>query len=326
MTPSPGALATAVPRPPRWRAAVQLALAAAGVAVIVYFVATVDVARLGGELARVAPWLPVLLALEGARIAVETAGTRALYADAVRLPWRAALRAHVVGYGLAFYMPAGRAAAEAVKAVMLAPRSTPARAAAVAAANQALALLGLAIAALVCALGARALDAPQLVASLLVVAAVTGGLGAGVRVATLRMRGGWVRRFAPRIATVVDDARAEIPRWLPLAPLAAFLASRALQLAGIAVLLGALAAQVTLAGALAANGVGLVGASLGDLVPGQLGATDATFSISAGLVGLTPEAALAIALAVHAVQLAWLAIALVMELIIRARGGARDAS
>jgi hypothetical protein len=317
----PAPLDSAIRRPGRWRVAVQVALAVGGVAVIAYFLHTVEPALVRRAIGRLAAWIPVLLALEGARIAVEAAGTRALYGlGRERLPTGLLVRSHVVGYGLAFYMPAGRAAAEAVKATMLARCATPARAAAVAAANQSMALLGLAIAAVVCAAGASAIGAPELVASLLVVAAVTGGLGVAVRVATLRLRGGWVRRFAPKIATLVDDARGEVPRWVPLPALAAFLASRVLQLAGIAVLLYALAGEPTLAGALAADGVGLVGASIGDLVPGQLGATDATFSVSAGLVGLSPEAALSIALVIHLVQMAWLGIALVMELVIRVRG------
>lgn len=312
--------APALRRPGRGRVAAQVALAAGGVGAIAYFLHVSELALVGRALARLAAWLPLLMAIEGARIAIEALGTGALYGlPRARLPLLRLLRAHVVGYGLAFYMPAGRAAAEAVKAAMLARCATPARAAAVAAANQSLALLGLAIAAAACALGAAALGAAELVASLLIVAAITGGLGAAIRIATLRMRGGWIRRFAPRIAAVVDDARAEIPRWIPPAPLAAFLASRALQLAGIAALLYALAGEASLAGALAANGVGLVGASLGDLVPGQLGATDATFSMAAGTLGLTPEAALSIALIVHLVQMAWLGIALAMELAIRVR-------
>ncbi len=209
----------AIRRPGRGRVAAQVALAAGGVAVIAYFLHASDAASVGRALAELAAWIPLLVALEGARIAVEAAGTGSLYGlPRARLPWRLLLRSHVVGYGLAFYMPAGRVAAEAVKAVMLAPRATPARAAAVAAANQSLALLGLAIAAAVCALGAAAIRAPELVASLLAVAAVAGGLGAVVRIATLRMRGGRVQRFAPRIAALVDEARGEVPRRIPPLP------------------------------------------------------------------------------------------------------------
>jgi uncharacterized membrane protein YbhN (UPF0104 family) len=232
------------------------------------------------------------------------------------------VRAHVIGYSLAFYMPAGRAAAEAVKASLLARWSTAARAAAVAAANQSLALLGLAIAALACLIGAATLPGTErLVASLAVVAAITGALGLAIRLATLRMRGGWVRRFAPKIANLVDDARGEVPRLLPALPLAMFLVNRALQLGSIALLLYAVGGAVSVATVLAAGGVNLVGASLGDMVPGQLGTTDATFSVSAALVGLTPEAAISIALVIHILQMTWMAIGLEIEAALRLAGG-----
>lgn len=301
----------------RGRFALSIVLAIAGVAVIAYFLHTTRLADVRDALGRLAVWIPLLIALEGARIAVEAAGTRALY-QPYELPIGLLLRSHVIGYSLAFYMPAGRASAEAVKAAMLAKCATPARAAAVAAANQSLALLGLAIAAIACLVGAALIPATsRLVASLAVVAAVTGALAIVIRVATLRMRGGWLLRFAPKIATIVDDARCEVPRWLPLFPLAMFVVNRGLQLVSIAILLHALSGDVTLVSTLAVGGVNLVGASLGDMVPGQLGATDATFSVSARLVGLTTAAALSIALMIHIIQMTWMAIGIVTELGLR---------
>jgi hypothetical protein len=314
-----GELDAAIQRPPRWRIAVSLVLALGGVAVIAYFLYTTRLADVQHALGQLLAWIPLLLAIEGGRILVESAGTRLLYGlPRDQLPTSLLVRSHVVGYGLAFYMPAGRAAAETVKATMLAKCSTPARAAAVAAANQSLALLGLAVAAIVCAIGAAMTEGSSaLVGPLVIVAGVTGGLGVVIRVATLRLRGKVVRRFAPKIATLVDEVRGEIPHWFPVAPFAMFLASRALQLLGIAVVVYAIVGDVSAVGALAANGVGLVGASLGDLVPGQLGATDATFAVSAGTVGLTREAAISIALVIHLVQMSWLGIALLMELALR---------
>lgn len=308
--------ADGVTRPRRWRIALSIALGGAGVALIAYFLHRTDLGEVAAALARLAAWLPVLLAIEGLRIGVEAAGTRSLYRLGRRqLPTGALLRAHVIGYSLAFYMPAGRAAAETVKATLLARWSTAARAAAVAAANQSLALLGLALAALACLAGAATLPGTEnLVAALGVVAAVTGGLGVAIRFATLRIRGRWVRRFAPRLARIVDDARTEVPRFVPALPLALFLVNRALQLVSIAVLLHAVGGAVSPAAVLAAGGVNLVGASLGDMVPGQLGTTDATFSVSAGLLGLTPEAAISIALTIHVIQMTWMAIGLAIEI------------
>jgi Lysylphosphatidylglycerol synthase TM region len=304
----------------RWRIALSILLGAGGIAVIAYFLHATRLDDVRDALEQLAAWIPVLLVVEGARIVVEMAGTRALYAPH-RLPMGLLLRSHVIGYSLAFYMPAGRATAETVKAAMLVRCATPARAAAVAAANQSLALLGMSAAAFACMIGAACVDgSARLVASVGAVGALTGGLGLTIRFATLRLDAGWLRRFAPKAATVVGDARAEIPRWFPAFPLAMFLANRALQLLSIAILLHVLAGHVTVISTLVAGAVNLVGASLGDMVPGQLGATDATFSVSAGLVGLTPSAAISIALVIHIVQMTWMAIGLVAELAVRVTG------
>lgn len=303
----------------RWRLALSIALGGGGIAVIAYFLHRANLHAVGVVLAHVAPWLPVLLAIEGARIATEAVGTRSLYAlPREHLPTGALLRAHVIGYSIAFYMPAGRAAAEAVKAALLARYATPVRAAAVAAANQSLALVGLAAAALVCLAGAATQPGTErLVGGLAIVAAVTGGLGIAMRIATLRMRGRWVHRFAPRAARFMDGTRDEIRQLVPALPMATFLASRALQLAAFAVLLHAVGGVVTVPAVLIAGGINLVGASLGDMVPGQLGATDATFAVWSRLLGLTPAAAIAIAVTMHIIQLTWMGIGLAIEIALR---------
>jgi uncharacterized membrane protein YbhN (UPF0104 family) len=306
-------------RPKPWRVALSIALGGGGIGVIAYFLHDTDLDQVVAVLAGLAAWLPLLLAIEGLRIGVEAIGTRALYKHP--LPTGALIRAHVIGYSLAFYMPAGRAAAETVKATLLAKHSTVARATAVAAANQSLALLGLAIAALACLVAAATLPGTdKLVASLAVVAASTGTIGIVLRLATLRMRGRWVQRFAPKLVRVVEDARTEVPVFLPALTMAMFLVNRTLQLVAIAVLLHAVGGTVSVATVMTAGGVNLVGASLGDMVPGQLGTTDATFSVSARLLGLTPEAAISIALAIHVIQMTWMAIGLVIELAARLFG------
>jgi hypothetical protein len=300
----------------------QIALAGGGVAVIAWFLHTTSTDDVRDAAHRLAGWLPVVFVLEGARIAVEAMGTRSLYGlSRDRMPSRALLRAHVIGYSLAFYMPAGRTTAEAVKATMLARWSTRARAAAVAAANQSLALLGLSIAALACLVGATMLPGTErLIAALATIAAVTGALGVAIRLATLYARGHWLRRFAPKLGLLLDEVRLEIPRLVPPVPLAMFVLSRALQLASIATLLFALGADVSIATVLAAGGINLVGATLGDMVPGQLGTTDATFTISAGVLGLTAASGLSMALAIHVVQLTWMALGLALEVAIRIAG------
>jgi hypothetical protein len=261
-----------------------------------------------------------LFVVEGGRIFVEALGTRSMYRPA-RVPFGLLWRAHVIGYSLAFYMPAGRATAETVKATMMAKCATPARATAIAAVNQSLALLGLALAALACLIGAATVPgSAKIVGGLAVVAGVTGTLAILLRAATLRLPSGWLRRFSPRVGSLVDDAKGEVPAWFPAFPLAMFVVNRALQLVSLAILLHAVGGNLSVQTTLVAGGVNLVGASLGDMVPGQLGATDATFSVSSNLLGLTASKAISIALVVHVVQITWMAIGILTEVAVRAAG------
>jgi hypothetical protein len=87
--------------------------------------------------------------------------------------------------------------------------------------------------------------------------------------------------------------------------LASFLASRVVQFAQVAVLARALG--IAPGRVPSAVGTILVGGSLGDFVPAQLGATDAALTFSAPALAASPHAAAALALALHVVQLAWLA-------------------
>ena len=277
------------------RVMLSVLLGVCGALVIVYFLVHTPSDVLLGALARTARVLPWLLAIEAARIGCEAAGTRAMYAG--RVPWWPCLRVHVLGYGLAFYLPAGRAASEAAKATLLARFATPARAFAVAAANQSIALLGLALAACVTALGACFTGAgATLCRALFALSAITFVLSVIVRVGT--------RRALPA-------ARSDA--FVPLPLLAAFTANRALQFVSIALLLSAVGGRVNAAGVFAGNGLQLVGASLGDVVPGQLGTVDASFAFGASFIGLDTGGAVAMALTIHVVQLAWLAAGLVLE-------------
>src|SRR4051812_48003063 len=82
-----------------------------GASALVLLVRTAGTGALLSMLRASARWLPVLVALEIARIGFETLTTY-LLSGAVRRGVRplALLRVHVVGYAIASVMPAGRAA------------------------------------------------------------------------------------------------------------------------------------------------------------------------------------------------------------------------
>src|SRR5690606_28024062 len=70
-----------------------------------------------------------------------------------------------------------------------------------------------------------------------------------------------------------------------------------------AVLAAAVGIDPTVLGALAFQGVSLVIAALGVMIPGQLGASEGGFTFAADTLGTTEARALSVALLAHAVQL-----------------------
>jgi hypothetical protein len=56
----------------------------------------------------------------------------------------------------------------------------------------------------------------------------------------------------------------------------------------------------------------LIGASAGDVVPGQIGALEGAFSFFADAVGTTRRQGVALALLIHLIQLAWVLVGFVV--------------
>jgi hypothetical protein len=93
---------------------------------------------------------------------------------------------------------------------------------------------------------------------------------------------------------------------MPAVPLGATLAavgSRALFAVELAVLLHAAGGSALRAPL--ALGVSLVGGALGDLVPGQLGASDGAFALAAPLLGTSRADGVALAMTLHLLQIGW---------------------
>ena len=131
-----------------------------GLATFALLVHAVGARALLTAIGRTQAALPLLLAIEACRLGLEIAATYSL-SERIRSNVRLAslVRTLLIGYGLASVLPAGRVAAETVKAGLLAPR-IGGHAAALAATNQALSLLSNAAIALPCALAAWSIDQP----------------------------------------------------------------------------------------------------------------------------------------------------------------------
>jgi hypothetical protein len=68
----------------------------------------------------------------------------------------------------------------------------------------------------------------------------------------------------------------------------------------------------------------MVATSAGDLIPGQLGVTDAAFALAAPALQLSLASAVAVALLSHGVQLAWCAAGALTPLLFRAGASANS--
>lgn len=252
-------------------------------------------------------FLPLLVALELGRLGCELLGTRALLAAAdARVPALCLLRGQLIAQALDVVMPAGRTAAEAAKATVYARYLGLPQAAAIATLLQLAVLVAnacWATAGYVASIRSPLLHALQL--ALLGFAAASSCLVLGIAVFAcssaarkLFARVRFVEASLQRFAALLRSA----PRALVNAVFAQLL-GRSLQALQLVVLGYALGAEPELARAAIMQAVYLVGAASGELVPAQLGTTDAAFVLAAPAFGLTQSAAFSASLMLHAVQL-----------------------
>jgi hypothetical protein len=301
-----------------------------GVACIVVVARWVGAGDVAATLLSALPVLPLLITLEGARIPVEALATRMLLGDdRERVPPRVLFTAQFFWYALTVAMPGGRPVAEAWKATRLAPYCGSARAAAVAAACQASSFAGDALIASASAVSCYLIAGPTLltylialVAGLAVLAAILlAALSRSDRVARLVGR---VARFRHAAAAFREAARTQSmfdPRAVVLMVLA-----RGLQVALFACALGVTTASTPVALALVLQALNMLGSIAGDLVPAQLGTTDAAFALAAGPLSAEPATMAAIAILFHAAQLAWVFFAGLAALWTFARGPRREST
>src|SRR5579883_3146315 len=131
------------------RRSLAVLTAAVGVALLGWLVARAGVAAFAAALARMPAAMLLVVVLEGARIVVETWGTRASLGPS-RAPRGAVLRAQLVGYAVCYVAPLGRAVAEACKAWLLSARVPRGRAVGAALVNQGAALVAVGLASAAC--------------------------------------------------------------------------------------------------------------------------------------------------------------------------------
>ncbi len=267
-------------------------------------------------------WLPVLCAIELARMACDTlASTLAFGPLASRIPRLTLFRAHVIGQSLSALAPAPRVVNESIKIGLVAPYVGAAAATSVGFINQAATLFAAGLFSIPCGIAmytlgggtlwvwAATAHATVLVSSGLVVRAVT-------RADAL---GRWLEKKFPRFAGRAAAFREHTSGTglFVVGPTAALLLGRACQAAQYGLAAHAVGIRVGVLGALATEGVNLIATAVGVFVPGGLGTTDGAFTLAAGLLTTTVARTTALALLMRCMQIVWVPVGSLLALVHR---------
>lgn len=259
-------------------------------------------------LVRAGVWLPLVMLCELGFVSMDVVSLRLMYGErGRRVPAAVWLRSGLMAYGIMVLLPAGRAGGEVMRAASMAPYIGGARAAAGATVLQGVTLWGNTLISIPCYLAVAFVSGPTELLALLVagnglVTAVIGSvLLFGARMSRL---GGWLGKRIKVLATHgarFDESLREMPS-MPLLPVGAALLGRMFQSVLYGVILIAVGGTLTLGSALVAQGIHLVGAGFGDMVPNQVGITEGAYRLFATHLGLEDAVAQAIAIAlVHRV-------------------------
>jgi hypothetical protein len=290
----------------------RVLLGAVGLGLVAYLVRGAGVDRVALVLLQAGPWLPAIVALECAQVASDVLALRFLLPRGGRdVPPATWLRSSAVAYAMMVLLPAGRASGEVARATLIARHVGASRAALASTQLQAAYLLANAVASVsACVAVASRLGLRTPLAVLLAANAAIMALSAAALLAVLwdARVGRWLEKLRRRLHRAAREPRMfdDPARWhLDARAVAACIAGRAAQLVQYGVILVAIGGAATVHGALAAHGIHLVGATLGDALPNQLGIVDGAYRAFAGVLGLghAPERALSIAFVAHAEQL-----------------------
>ena len=291
------------------RPLVRVACAVLGTAVLMLSVWAAGARAVLASLGASVHALPLLALLEAVMVGCSTFALRALYGGtAVSVPARQWVRAGALGYALGLVLPMGRGAGEAARAVLLSRNAGGARAAVAAVQMQGVVLLSTAVITVPVLAATVVLLGPGAASGLLLAnGVVAGAIGIGVLVIRERARlgrllGGLIRRlegFGLAFDAMAGASSADLARSLAWES-----AGRVAQVVQCGVALAAIGQAAEPLRVLVVRGALILGSAVGDFIPGQLGATEATLVIGAGTLGLTAASAATLALLVHVAQIA----------------------
>ncbi|HXX66027.1 MAG TPA: lysylphosphatidylglycerol synthase domain-containing protein [Polyangiaceae bacterium] len=296
-----------------WRSVGRALLAIAGLGLVAALVRSAGPGRVARVLWNARGWLPLLLALEMLQPLGDFVALRLLLGPRRSdVPMRTWLRSSAIAYSMMTLLPAGRGAGEIARASLIAKHVGGPRAAGVSIHLQSAYTFAIALFALTeCAVvattpGAGSALALLLAADAVVLAAVASGLLAALRHPRLEK---WLERLSrplrPAAPPIRFDVAEAAPGPLPAGATAICSLARAAQVVQYGVVLRAVGGAGGVRGALLAHGIHIVGSTVGDVLPNQMGIVDGAYRAFAGNIGLSeaPARALSIAFLVHIVQL-----------------------
>ncbi len=284
----------------------RIVLFAGGLALTAWLVNAAGLSRVATALREAGPWLPVVLFLEMGLVATDMLAARELLGDAMAsiapTTW---VRSAMLAYASTVVLPAGRAAGEAVRTTALAPAIGFGRAAGVCSRLQACVLASNAgISFVITAVVFFGHTSNGLALALLgnatgctVLAFIVFAAARSERVAA------WLKARFPRMAQAHDVVPSAAGSGGDFRAVALCLVGRVIEATQYGVALHAIGGHATPASALTAQGIHLVGAAAGDLVPNQMGVTEGAYRLFTQALGVDVAHALSIALIVRIVQL-----------------------
>ncbi len=286
-------------------ATVRVLLALLGLGLVAYLVRDAGPERVLDVLWSAGTWLPVILALEVAQIACDVIALHSILGSATwsEIPGPALVRSQAIAYSMMVLLPAGRAAGEVTRATILSrsigvPRAASASTKLQAAYLSANGVLSIAAWAVVSArFGPASPLALLLLGNVVFQALISIGLIAILRDARL---GRWLDRMRRRALGLAEETAPLDPgdrRRIPWRASIVCSLARSAQVAQYGVILHAVGGAANVRSAFVVHGIHLVGATLGDFLPNQLGVVDGAYRAFAADVGFAGEPARALSIA-----------------------------
>jgi hypothetical protein len=309
----------------------RVLLAIVGLSLVAYLLHKTGTERVAHVIWQARGWLPVVLALEAWQLGSDFVALRVILRDRWRsVPAATWLRSSALAYAMMVMLPAGRAAGEVTRAALLAKTLGAPRAATTSTQMQAAYLsangfLSLVEFTFIGSFFGYGSTLALLVAGNVVfqafistsLLAVLWDARVGRRLDGLRMR------FVPG-AVAHPPTDPAIRRQVPWRAFLVCALSRSMQALQYGVVLHAVGGVFSAHSALVGHSVHLVGATLGDLMPNQMGVVDGmyrAFSTDLGFAG-DPARALSIAFVIRISQLTLAALCVVAASVTRQAGPA----